>query len=237
MRQAAPLEPPAAPEDASAGSIVAGMALAGALVGYGMRRRGVFGLAAGAAGAGLLASIVAPRLAPHITRATGAYRPVDVERSFVVHRHVADVFAFFRNFEHFPLLGGVLHGVDDFDDGRSRWRIRGRQGAIVEWDVIVTKYVPQRVIAWESIGNGPVESAGTVRFRALGEAETQVDVNVHYLPRTELAAQALRPLISRPERRVRAAIGRVEAAMSRAEQPGFYDRVPSHPLPDPSTQA
>lgn len=217
------------------GRIVGGMALAGALIAYGMRRRGLAGFTSGIAGAGLLASIVAPRLAPRVRAAASAARPIDVEGSIVVHRPPAEVFAFFRNFEHFPLLGGMLHSVDDFDDGRSRWRVVGRDGSVLEWDVIVTKYVPKRVIAWESAGRGPVESSGVVRFHAIDDGATCLEVSVHYLPRTAEAARILRPVASRPERRVRAAITRIEEAMQRAEQPGFYDRVPLHPLPDHST--
>lgn len=212
-----------------------GMAIAGALIAYGMRRRGLAGLVSGIAGAGLMASIVAPRLAPRVRQAASLARPIDVHGSITVERPVGAVFAFFRNFEHFPLLGGILHSVDDFDDGRSRWRVLGRDGSVLEWDVIVTKYVPKRVIAWESTAASPVESSGVVRFQSVGDDTTALDLTVHYFPRTAAAARVLRPLASRPERRVRAAIGRIEEAMQRAEQPGFYDRVPSHPLPDLST--
>lgn len=215
--------------------VAGGMALAGALIAYGMRRRGLAGLASGIAGAGLLASIVAPRLAPRMRAAASGTRPIDVQGSVTIERPVGEVFAFFRNFEHFPLLGGMLDSVDDFDDGRSRWRIVARDGAVLEWDVIVTKYVPKRVIAWESTAGAPVESSGVARFQAVGDGATCVDVVVHYLPRTAAAARVLRPLASRPERRVRAAIGRIEDAMRLAEQPGFYDRQPLHPLPDHST--
>lgn len=219
----------------SARRVAGGMALAGALIAYGMRRRGLAGMASGIAGAGLLASIVAPRLAPRVTHAASGARPVDVQGSITIQRPVGEVFAFFRNFEHFPLLGGMLHSVVDYDDGRSRWRVLGRDGAVLEWNVIVTKYVPKRVIAWESTAGAPVESSGVVRFHSVDDGATCLDVSVHYLPRTVEAARILRPLASRPERRVRAAIGRIEEAMQRAEQPGFYDRAPLHPLPDHST--
>lgn len=213
--------------------VIAGMALAGALIAYGVRRRGALGFASGVAGAGLLASLLAPRLAPGLSGSVRGARAIDVTGSFVVPRSTADVFAFMRNFEHFPLLGGVLHSVDDYDDGRSRWRVEGRDGTLIEWDVIVTKYVPSRVIAWESVRGGPVESTGTIRFAPVGDDATCVTVTLHYLPLTETAARAFRPLVvRRPERRVRAAFGRIEGAMLRAEQPGFYDRKPLHPLPD-----
>lgn len=234
MRLPAEREMPAATYDLP-DRTAAGMALAGAMIAYGMRRRGLTGFVTGVTGAALFASLLAPRLAPHVRRVPHSGRPIDVEGSITIDRPVADVFAFFRNFEHFPLLGGVVNSVEDFDDGRSRWRVLGRDGVMLEWDVIVTKYVPKRVIAWESTGGGPVESSGTVRFQAIDEKTTCIDVSVHYFARTPEAARTLRPMNSRPEKRVRAAIGRIEEAMRRAEQPGFYDRVPSHPLPDHST--
>lgn len=234
MRQALPEA--RTPDDVPApGSIMGGMALAGALIAYGLRRRGIVGGAVGIAGAGLLASLVTPRVAPRVARAATSRRAIDVEGSFVVQRPVAEVFSFFRNFEHFPLFGGLLHSVDDFDDGRSRWRVMGHDGALVEWNVIVTKYVPSRVIAWESVAGGPVESRGTVRLHATSEVTTRIDVTLHYLPLTDAAARAFRPFVARgPERRMRDSITRIEAAMQQAEQPGFYDREPAHPLPDPT---
>lgn len=234
MNHSRPLVLPTA-RIAASNDVLAGMALAGALIAYGMRRRGAFGFATGVAGAGLLASLVAPRVAPHINPTARALRAIDVSGSFIVARSPSEVFAFLRNFEHFPLLGGVLHSVEDFDDGRSRWRVAARDGTLIEWNVIVTKYVPSRVIAWESVRGGPIESSGTIRFTPVGEASTRVSVTLHYRPLTEAAAQAFRPLVRRrPERRVLAAIGRIEAAMQQAEQPGFYDRKPQHPLPDPA---
>lgn len=236
MNRSRPL--PRVPADTdTTNEVLVGMALSGALLAYGMRRRGFVGFTAGMVGAGLLTSLLIPRVTPRFTGTARTHRPIDVSRSFEVGRPAAEVFAFLRNFEHFPLIGGVLHSVEDFDDGRSRWRVAARNGALIEWDVIITKYVPPRVIAWESVPGSAVESSGTIRFAPAGEDATRVDVTLHYLPRTTAAAQAFRPLVSRgPERRVRAAISRIEAAMQRAEQPGFYDRQPMHPLPELPTQ-
>lgn len=219
-------------DDADRPSALVGLALGGALVAYGMRRRSVLGLAAGVVGAGVLAATLAPRLAPHVAIGLAGPRSIDVDIDVVVNRPRAAVFNFFRNFENLPLLGGILHSVDDYDDGRSRWRIMSG-GTLVEWDVLVAKYLPPRVIGWESVPGAPVESSGTVRFDAIDESTTRVCVSVHYIPRSDVAARAFAPLRARrPERRVRAAFGRVESAMARAAAPDVRRREPLYPLPE-----
>src|SRR3712207_9433639 len=79
-------------------------------------------------------------------------------------------------FPYTTLFRSALRDVTDFDDGRSRWAIAKASGELLEWDVIVTKYVPSQVIAWESVPNSPVESAGVVRFAPEGPNRTRLDL-------------------------------------------------------------
>lgn len=221
------------PEEHEALSPLIGLGVGGALVVYGVRRRGFSGMAAGIIGAGLLAVTLAPRLAPRVSIGRSGPRSIDVDLDVVVNRPRPAVFDFFHNFENLPLLGGILHSVDDYDDGRSRWRVMGGE-TLVEWDVLVTKYLPPRVIGWESVPGAAVESSGTVRFDALDPATTRVCVSVHYIPRSEAAIDAFAAMRPRhPARKVRAAIGRVEAAMQRAAAPDVHFREPLFPLPEP----
>lgn len=219
-----------APARSDITSLLLGLAAAGLLIRFGMRHRTVFGTAAGIAGAGVLGALVAPRLAPRVSRRAG--RTIELNTEFVVERPQRAVFDFFRNFENFPLLGGLLHSVEDFDDGRSLWRVMGR-GTLVEWQVIVTKYVPPRVIGWESVAGAAVESSGMLRFEALDASTTRVGVALHYRPVSDAAARAFHGLlVGRSERRVRAAIERVDAAMQRALEPDVHRRTPRYPLPE-----
>jgi uncharacterized membrane protein len=36
---------------------------------------------------------------------------------------------------------------------------------VTEWNAVTTKYVPNRVIAWESTGAAPVHATGLLRFK------------------------------------------------------------------------
>ena len=76
--------------------------------------------------------------------------------SIEVDRSVGEVFAFLNDFENFPRVIGNLRSVIDYQDGRAHWEAYTPTGHIVEWDTVVTKYVPRSVIAWESTSGSEV---------------------------------------------------------------------------------
>jgi uncharacterized membrane protein len=187
-----------------------GAAIGSTLVLYGSRRRGLVGTAAGLAGAGIVANAVAPAVASLLRHAGLARQSVNLRTTVVVDRPVREMFALCSNFENFPRLVAELRAVRDFDDGRSRWTVATPSGEVLEWDVIVTKYVPSQVIAWESVPGSPVESTGIVRFAPEGAGRTRLDLMVRYRPAYTSLVDALRALIGPPRAPA------VRAAMARA---------------------
>lgn len=144
--------------------------------------------------AAAIAGAVTPALLRWVRRTGHRRRTVDLRMTVVVERPIADVFQFSRDFANFPQILDVLESVEDFEDGRSRWVVRAPGGERIEWDAVVTKYVPSSVIAWESIPDSPVRATGLMRFAPLDERTTRVDVALSYRPmRTPLrdAVQAL----------------------------------------------
>lgn len=186
-----------------------GAALGGSMVLYANRRRGAFGTLVGLAGAGIVANALAPVVGSLLRSAGLARQTVSLHTAVVVDRPVREMFALCSNFENFPRVVGALRGVTDFDDGRSRWAIAKASGEILEWDVLVTKYVPGQVIAWESVPNAPVESTGVVRFAPEGPDRTRLDVTLRYRPAYTSLGDALRAIVG-PSRgpEVRAAMAR-----------------------------
>jgi uncharacterized membrane protein len=172
-----------------------GAAIGGSLVLYANRRRGAFGTLVGLAGAGIVAHTLAPVLGSLLRSAGIARQTVSLHTTVVVDRPVREMFALCSNFENFPRVVGALRGVTDFDDGRSRWAIAKASGEILEWDVVVTKYVPGQVIAWESAPNAPVESNGVVRFAPDGPDRTRLDVTLRYRPAYTSLSDALRAIV------------------------------------------
>jgi uncharacterized membrane protein len=155
--------------------------LGGLLIGAGGRGRAGALLRIGGA---LLISAAARPVVAQALRTTGARRrTVIAHSSLEIDRPIYDVFAFFKDFESFPRVIGALRSVTDYRDGRSRWEMYTPSGKIVVWNVVVTKYVPNSVIAWESVPDSPIEMRGIVRFAALGPARTKVHLALRYRPR------------------------------------------------------
>ncbi|HSQ32824.1 MAG TPA: SRPBCC family protein [Gemmatimonadaceae bacterium] len=131
-------------------------------------------------------------------------RRLAVRSSVEIARPIADVFEFFKDFENLPQVIRAVSAVYDSRDGRSHWVVRSGSGVAMEWDAVVTKWVPRSVIAFASVPDSPVEVSITLRFVPLGPSLTRLDADVNYhVLHTELS-DAIRALLTRrPARRMR----------------------------------
>jgi len=148
------------------------------------------------AAAAVVAGASLPALLKWMRNAGAARRSVNIRTTIVVERPLKEVFEFCRDFENFPGIVDVLLSVEDTQDGRSHWAVRSPGGQALEWDATVTKYVPNTVIAWESVPGSVVEASGLMRFSPLSEVETRLDITLTYVPlRTDLG-EAVRALFN-----------------------------------------
>jgi len=146
------------------------------------------------AAATIIAGATLPTVIRWLRRTGAARRAVDMRMTVVVSRPLHDVFEFCRDFENFPQIVDVLLSVEDTQDGRSHWAVRSPTGHVLEWNATVTKYVPNSVIAWESVPGSSVHATGLMRFAPLSATETRVDLTLTYRPRDTGIADALRAL-------------------------------------------
>jgi uncharacterized membrane protein len=145
----------------------------------------------------------------------------------VVERPIHDVFEFCRDFQNFPQIVDVLLSVEDSQDGRSHWAVRSPTGHTVEWDATVTKYVPNSVIAWESIPGSPVEATGMMRFAPLSATDTRVDISVTYRPRRTSLADAIRAVMAQSNtNRLRSDLAHASQELSAAVSANLPPRTP-----------
>ena len=76
-----------------------------------------------------------------------------------------------------------LEAVQDIDGHRSHWVAKGPLGVPVEWNAEIINDLPSELIAWKTVGESDVVSAGSVRFRqAPGDLGTEVRVKLQYDP-------------------------------------------------------
>jgi uncharacterized membrane protein len=155
----------------------------GGLLGlYGLRQGGLPGLVLSALGAGLALRGVTNLPARRLFGYGGGRRAVQVQRAININAPVASVYALWSNFTNFPQFMAHVREVRDLGQGRSHWKVAGPAGVGVEWDAVVTREVPERMLAWKSVEGQPVKSAGSVRFDANPDGSTRVTVRLAYNP-------------------------------------------------------
>jgi uncharacterized membrane protein len=91
-----------------------------------------------------------------------------------------------------------LEKVERLEDGRTRWYARGPGGYRVSWEAEIINEVPNRLIAWRSVGKSDVSTAGSVHFDDAGESRgTRVRVHLQYSPPGGKAGAAVAKLFGR----------------------------------------
>ena len=148
------------------------------------------------AGYAMLGLAARPFISAAVRKAGARRRSLATTSTIEIARSVPEVFAFFKDFENFPRVIGSVRSVLDYQDGRSHWELYTPSGAVVEWDAVVTKYVPNSVIAWESVVRSLVDSSGIVRFTALSPTRTRVDLAITHRPIQTTLKDAIRTFLA-----------------------------------------
>jgi uncharacterized membrane protein len=112
-----------------------------------------------------------------------AGRGIKVEKSVTVNRPPAELYNFWRNFENLPRFMNHLESVRVTGENRSHWVAKAPAGTTVEWDAEIYNEKENELIAWRTLENADVDSAGSVRFEpATGGRGTVVRVTLKYDP-------------------------------------------------------
>jgi uncharacterized membrane protein len=170
-------------------------AAGGALLGA-RSRRSTRGALAALAGLTLVGVAASGPMGEALRRVGTRRRAMHLRLSFVVPHPVTTVFRFFSDFENLPRLVRALREVEDFGDGRAHWVASGMGGRVLEWDSITTKYVTNRVIAWQSTPSSFVDASCTVRLVPERDG-TCVKLAIDYSVPTDRIKDAVAALASR----------------------------------------
>ena len=104
-------------------------------------------------------------------------------KSVTIGRSREEVYAAFRRFSELPRFMINVKRVDEIDDRRSHWVIKGPAGHSVEWDAELVEDEPGRLLAWRSSEGADVENHGRVEFRdAPGDRGCEVHAVIAYHP-------------------------------------------------------
>jgi uncharacterized membrane protein len=99
--------------------------------------------------------------------------------SVTINKPVAEVYAFWRQFENLPQFMNYLESVTQRPGGRSHWVARLPLGGKVTWDAEIIEDRPGELIAWRTVEGSLLVHRGEVTFaRAPGRDMTEVRVQI-----------------------------------------------------------
>ena len=101
-----------------------------------------------------------------------------VDKTIDVHVPVSAAYDQWTQFEEFPRFMEGIVSVRQLDDSHIHW-IAEVGGEREEWDAEIVEQVPDRVIAWRSVGG--LTNAGRVEFEPIDQG-TRVTVEMEYQP-------------------------------------------------------
>ena len=146
-------------------------------------------------------------------------RGIKVEKSITVGRPPAELYSFWRNFENLPRFMRHLESVHVTGADRSHWVAKAPAGSTVEWDAEIYNEKENELIAWRTLENADVDSAGSVRFEpATGGRGTTLRVSLKYdPPGGTLGALVARLFGENPEQQIDEDLRRFKQLMETGE--------------------
>ena len=146
-------------------------------------------------------------------------RGVNVEEAVTIARTAYDLYEQWRTLEWLPNVLPDLVSVARLDDRRSHWIARGPHGYDVEWTADIINEVPPELIAWRTLEDSDLVSAGSVHFSpATGNRGTIVRVRLQYDPPGGKVGAAVAWLMGRePAQVLREGLRRFKQLMEAAD--------------------
>lgn len=166
-----------------------------ALVAYAAARRDVFATLFGLAGTALVLRAATNLETTRLVGIGAGRRAVDLQKTITVNAPVSTVFAFWSHFENFPQFMTHVRDVRATSiEGQSHWTVAGPAGVPIEFDAVITRFVPNEIIAWKTVDGAAVAHAGIIRFEPDGDA-TRVHIRFSYNPPAGAIGHAIAGLL------------------------------------------
>ncbi|MGH8218431.1 MAG: SRPBCC family protein [Steroidobacteraceae bacterium] len=193
-------------------------AAGGALALGGLRRGGALGTLAVATG---VLSIVRSTSNVPLRRLAGAAgrRAIDVRKTIQINAPLERVYQTLARLEDYPLFMHNVRSVRLLTDERSHWTAVGPAGVAIEWDAEVSALEQNRLIAWRTLRNSPIQHAGLMRFEPAIDG-TRLDIRMSYNPPGGALGHYLARLLGAdPKRQLDEALVRVKTYIETGRVP------------------
>ncbi len=206
--------------------------LGGAALGlYGLSRRSLGGLALAAMGGSLIYRGASGHCSAYQTLGVSTADPVGpatsvraghgvkIEESILINRDAATLWRFWRKLENLGRFMQHLERVEEIDRRHSRWVAHTPFGINLQWEAEIINESENELIAWRSVGDSEVDTAGSVHFRELPDQRgTEVRVSLKYDAHAgQLAAPLARMFGSTPAQQIHEDLLRLKQMMETGE--------------------
>nr|WP_083560125.1 SRPBCC family protein [Myxococcus fulvus] len=152
------------------------------LASWALQQRGVLGSLLGLGGAVLGIRALSNMELRRLTGIGVGPRAITLHKDITVNAPVEEVFAFWDAMQNFPRFMTHVDEVRVDERGRSYWKVRGPAGLHFEWEAVVTRRVPNQLLAWKSVKGTSVENSGVIHFEPTAKGGTRVDIRLSYNP-------------------------------------------------------
>lgn len=168
----------------------------------GLKRGGLLGMIAAAAGGALLYKGASGRWPLDDIGLQGSGNgDIDISTSLIIHESRDVLYSYWRNLQNLPNFMKHLENVEEISEKRSYWvaRIPGGLGNI-EWEAEIVREEENALLVWRSLPDSEIQNSGEVRFQDAPGGGTRVKTRISYRPPAgevgELAAKFLNPAFS-----------------------------------------
>lgn len=146
--------------------------------------------------------------------------PVRIEEAMQVSVPPQVAYDAWRDLERLPRFMKHVKSVTSAPDGRSHWTAEFSGLPQIEWDALIVKDEPGRVLSWRSIEGAPLENSGSVTFFDLGARGTGLRVEIGYYPPAGALGKTVARLFSPiTEQQVREDVRRFKSLLEARELP------------------
>ena len=143
-----------------------------------------------------------------------------VQKTIQVYASADEAYACWRKLEDFPRFMSHVREVTKIDDQHYHWKVDGPAGVPVEWDAVITADVPGELIAWRTVENPSVQSAGVVLFEPFSFGRTRVNVRLSYRPPVNRVGHTVAKIFGRdPQRQIDDDLGRFKSFVETGRLP------------------
>jgi uncharacterized membrane protein len=153
-----------------------------ALLGYGLSRGGLRGMAASVAGAGLVTRGLTNMPLDRLLGLDAGRPAIELQKTITISAPVERVYEVWTHVENFPRIMEHVRDVRVLAPDHVRWQVEGPLGMPVEWELDITQRIPHALVAWRTSPDSMVTHTGTVRFERGPQDSTRMDIHIAYSP-------------------------------------------------------